>query len=334
MAVNGRTNVGTMSSPLGPLFIAHSAKDASTVEALANALEARGLECRYAPRDFAVGAAFAAEIVYQIANCAAVLLLVSQHTVESTHVPKELAQAANHQKRILTLMMGRPRLNNEFSYHLGNLHWLDCDRVPLDGIADILKKSLQRPETWPDVAMSPGWRRDLKYHPFALKYTMLGAALTVAGTAATLYWNQHQSEARYSQDARSLGHVSATAMAGRVQLAVYLLADGASFADVRFQTRLLDRDGAAKVEDHSQLFNPTQVGSVQQIQLPLARTSTDLLSCLSVPSKGAARRLRIEQRFSIGVGDGETPVVTPTSPALVVPDDGSPCASSLKPLQP
>src|SRR5580765_5357249 len=101
--------------PVGPkfrksVFISHSSNDAELVVRLRELLETRGIGCWQAPRDLPEGLSYADQIVQGIEAADVLLLLASQSAVSSTHVMNEVEQAQKREKRIITVLIGKPKV--------------------------------------------------------------------------------------------------------------------------------------------------------------------------------------------------------------------------------
>ena len=77
-----------------PVFISYASHDAAVATALVDALERRGIACWIAPRDVKAGAQYADAIVRAISSARAVVLVLSQNSISSPHVGREIERAA------------------------------------------------------------------------------------------------------------------------------------------------------------------------------------------------------------------------------------------------
>lgn len=108
------------------VFISHSAKDAALARRIAAALRSAGARTWMAPDDIDVASDWGAAIATAIAECAAMVLVLTSHSNASKQVVREvqLADAANHP--IIPLLMERLELSPSLKYFLSASQWLDA----------------------------------------------------------------------------------------------------------------------------------------------------------------------------------------------------------------
>jgi TIR domain-containing protein len=114
------------------VFISHSKGDKPAADAACAALEARGIRCWIAPRDIRPGQSWAAAIVEAIDGAQIMLLVFSRDANSSAQVRREVAQAANAGKQLLTLRVEDVLPEKEFKFYLDERHWLDATTPPLE----------------------------------------------------------------------------------------------------------------------------------------------------------------------------------------------------------
>jgi TIR domain len=76
------------------VFISHSSRDHNKAMALVQKLEFLDLTCWIAPRDIRPGQIWASSIMEGIASADALLVLCSEHVLESDQVLREIERAA------------------------------------------------------------------------------------------------------------------------------------------------------------------------------------------------------------------------------------------------
>lgn len=86
------------------VFISHSSKDHGIAQDLCDFLEQRGIGCWLAPRDVPSGDMFAGRIVAAIKACHVVAVLLTEASVGSQHVLREVLLATREQKYLLPIM--------------------------------------------------------------------------------------------------------------------------------------------------------------------------------------------------------------------------------------
>jgi TolB-like protein len=106
-------------------FISYASADRPVADALTAYLEQRGIRCWIAPRDVPPGALYAEAIVRAISEAQALLLLLSHHSIESSHVGKEVERASSKKKRIIAVRLDAAPLTPGFEYFLSESQWVD-----------------------------------------------------------------------------------------------------------------------------------------------------------------------------------------------------------------
>ncbi|MFI5264188.1 MAG: toll/interleukin-1 receptor domain-containing protein [Candidatus Kapaibacterium sp.] len=128
---------------MADIFISYSRKDSEHALSLAEKLRAEGIEVWIDQRGIHGAEQWATEIVEGIRGCRTFLLLLSDHSVESENVLKELSLAGERNKRILPVDIHPMEIPAAFAYTLAGLQ-----RVALsdfDGILSAHKRSLLIP---------------------------------------------------------------------------------------------------------------------------------------------------------------------------------------------
>jgi TIR domain len=186
------------------VFISHSSVDKPAADAACAALEARGIRCWIAPRDINPGRDWAASIMQAIEGTRILLLVLSRSAKESIQVRREVAQAANSGKQLLTLRIEDVLPEAELKFYLDSPHWLDAITkpfeahlkrladacaillAPLDTDHDSATSDAARPQLAggkPDVAW---WRRHRQPVKVALVAAVVGVLAAVAGLTGHL----------------------------------------------------------------------------------------------------------------------------------------------------
>lgn len=118
------------------LFISHSSHDSQLAGALCEALEDGGLRCFVAKRDVPPGREYSDEIVRAIAESCAVLLLITRHANGSTHVRREVEQAARYNRTIIPVRVAAAEPCPGLEYFIGINQWVE---LPDSGDADLVE---------------------------------------------------------------------------------------------------------------------------------------------------------------------------------------------------
>jgi TolB-like protein len=128
---------GEASSSAPTVFISCASQDAAIADSVVEHLEQHGLRCWLASRDVKPGAQYADAIVAAINDASALVLLLSQHAVGSSHVGREIERAASKHKPIIAFRLNPATLNRALEYFLSESQWLD---VPALGMPAALAK--------------------------------------------------------------------------------------------------------------------------------------------------------------------------------------------------
>jgi TolB-like protein len=119
------------------VFISYASQDAAVANSIVENLEQQGLRCWLAPRDVKPGAQYADAIVAAINEAKAVVLLLSQDAMASSHVSREVERAASKHKPIIAFRIDPATLNRTLEYFLSESQWID---VPAIGMPAALAK--------------------------------------------------------------------------------------------------------------------------------------------------------------------------------------------------
>jgi hypothetical protein len=85
------------------VFLSYASHDTEISNTVCGELESRGIRCWIAPRDVAPGALYADAIVRAINESKVLLIVLSQSSVASSHVGREVERAASKHKQIIAL---------------------------------------------------------------------------------------------------------------------------------------------------------------------------------------------------------------------------------------
>lgn len=130
------------------VFVSHSTIDDKIADQIVAQLEKAGVICWIAPRDTRSHTTFPAQITQAVRECPVFLLLVSNHSMESSHVEREISLAIDKKvcpghKYIIPLMLSNCALTDEFCYYLANLHYYDYYKNPGEIMSKITEQILQ-----------------------------------------------------------------------------------------------------------------------------------------------------------------------------------------------
>lgn len=171
-------------SDSGRAFISHASADRAFAESLTAHLEQRGIGCWMAPRDVPAGALYAEAIIRAISDARALVLILSEHSVASAHVGKELERASSKRRPIIALRIDSAPLTPAFEYFLSESQWIEVQSLGRDGALAKLAEALRRPGAAPRAI--PAGAAQPSRSRLALGLGLLGA-LVLIGVGAFLY---------------------------------------------------------------------------------------------------------------------------------------------------
>lgn len=120
--------------PEKAIFISHSSKDYEIAKRFCDVFEENGLGCWIAPRDIPYGAEWAETIVRGIRASSIMLVLITEHSVASKHVIREIHSAVRNDVRVLYVRLDSAPLSDGLAYYLDVLQEIDID--PSSGLCD------------------------------------------------------------------------------------------------------------------------------------------------------------------------------------------------------
>jgi hypothetical protein len=114
------------------VFICHSARDKQVADAACAVLESHRIPCWIAPRDILGGDEWGEAIVNAINDCRILLVIFSGHANTSPQVRREIERGVSKGKVILPFRIEDVQPTGAMEYALGNTHWLDAIKPPLE----------------------------------------------------------------------------------------------------------------------------------------------------------------------------------------------------------
>jgi TolB-like protein len=111
------------------VFVSYASQDTAVANTIVENLEQHGLRCWMAPRDVKPGAQYADAIVGAINEAEAVVLVLSQSAIASSHVAREVERAASKHKPIIAFRIDVAALNRALEYFLSNSQWIDVVKL-------------------------------------------------------------------------------------------------------------------------------------------------------------------------------------------------------------
>ena len=141
------------------VFISHSSKDAAEASQICEGLESRGLACWMAPRDIPIGTTYGSAIMDGVRECEVLLVALSDDSVASSQVEREVERATAYQKPIVPLIIRKIQSEDKLEYYLAGRQWLDVssglNENALDTMAAGIRQELAAITKTPGVTTSP-----------------------------------------------------------------------------------------------------------------------------------------------------------------------------------
>jgi len=131
------------------VFISYNTCDKLIADAVCHYIESRRLRCFIAPRDIKESD-WAGSITNAIENARAFVIVVSEHSLASNEVAKEITLATQNSSFIFPFRIDESELKGRMKYHLSAFHWIDAVTPPmeqrLEELADRVAHALQSEE--------------------------------------------------------------------------------------------------------------------------------------------------------------------------------------------
>jgi TolB-like protein len=162
------------------VFLSYASHDAAVAQKVCSALEAAGFPCWIAPRDVRPGAEYADAIVGAINEAKAMVLVLSQSAMESSHVAREVERAASKHKSIIAFRTDTAALNRALEYFLSNSQWIDVAAL---GMPAALKKLVEAVGSAATNAVDPVVSEKTPARADGKVKLLVAAAVVLAGGA-------------------------------------------------------------------------------------------------------------------------------------------------------
>jgi TolB-like protein len=169
------------------VFISHASGDAAVAAALVESLERHGIACWIAPRDVKAGAQYADAIARAISAAKALVLVLSEGAIASSHVGKEVERASSKKRPIFPLRIDTAPLTPALEYFLSESQWVEAQAENkasayarlIDAIRELERTA---PEINPSMTPSAGTARTER--PKSPPKRILIAAVLIVAAAA------------------------------------------------------------------------------------------------------------------------------------------------------
>lgn len=120
------------------VFISYSSKEYNLAAEIRNILELNGFSCWMAPESIPPGSAYPNEINKAIERSEVFIILLSNNSMQSIWIPKELDIAVNLQKTIIPFKLDASDLNESFSLYLSNVQRIEAYKNPTDALQTLI----------------------------------------------------------------------------------------------------------------------------------------------------------------------------------------------------
>lgn len=148
---------------MSDLFISYSRKDSGQALDLVERLRASGIDVWIDQHGIEAAASWSKEIVKAIDECTALVVLISESSMLSENVTKEVSIACEAKKKVLPVAIEDIRLNDDLRYHLAGIQRVAYTQF--DAIVAALKGFGIDAKSAPGPA--PSTRKNLMVLPFA-----------------------------------------------------------------------------------------------------------------------------------------------------------------------
>src|ERR1700733_4105349 len=184
---------GTQAEALADVFVSYASQDSSIANAIVAVLEKNGLRCWIAPRDVTPGALYADVIIRAINGARVLVLVLSQNSVSSSHVGKEVERASSKHRPIIAVRTDATPLTTALEYFLSESQWIDADAEGMEPASAKLTDDVRRLIASPSglqagAAAAPSGRPAKATVRPQRPLIVASAAAAVLVIAAALYW--------------------------------------------------------------------------------------------------------------------------------------------------
>jgi TolB-like protein/Flp pilus assembly protein TadD len=113
-------------NPGRDVFISYASHDKGVADAVCEALEGAGVACWIAPRNVTPGDFYADSIVRALDASRLIVVILSEHSVASPHVVREVERASAKRHAVISLRLDSAPLPPGLEYFLNTCQWLDA----------------------------------------------------------------------------------------------------------------------------------------------------------------------------------------------------------------
>jgi len=190
------------------VFVSYASQDAAVANKLVETLERDGIRCWIAPRDVKAGAQYADAIIRALTNARAMVLVLSAHSIASSHVGKEIERASSKKRPIIALKTDSAPLTPALEYFLSESQWIEVKDGKteaayaklIDAIRDPAQAAPPGTAAPPTPAAPPNSRRNR----LLLAAGLAVVAVTLVALYAPRFWLPGHSAAEHPSTVASI----------------------------------------------------------------------------------------------------------------------------------
>lgn len=121
------------------IFISYSSKDVTIANQMVAYLEDNGCVCWIAPRNITSGQDYTDMINDAINDCDGLVMIMSDNSVKSQWVKKELSTAVSYNKTIIPFKITNVNLSGGLQFMLNNVQWIDATSNAVKMFPQVIK---------------------------------------------------------------------------------------------------------------------------------------------------------------------------------------------------
>lgn len=176
--------------PAHDVFVSYSSINKPVADAIVSRLEQEGVRCWVAPRDVIPGQNFAEAILHAIESSRLMVVVLSNESNQSQHVPREVERAVHHNVVVVPFRIESVEPSGAMAYFLASEHWLDALTPPLEkhiaNLVQVVNNLLERTPLRPPEKI-PARRPRLRLPRGRRKWLVIGIIVVVLGVAGGLF---------------------------------------------------------------------------------------------------------------------------------------------------
>ena len=186
-------------NPGRDVFISYASQDAAVANELVETLERHSIRCWIAPRDVKAGAQYADAIIRALTNARVMVLVLSAHSIASSHVGKEIERASSKKRPIIALRTDSAPLTPALEYFLSESQWIEVKEGKTEAACAKLIDAIRDPEraapTGTSAAPAPVALRKSRRNRLLFAAGLALVAVTFVALYAPRFWPAKHSAA-------------------------------------------------------------------------------------------------------------------------------------------